>query len=218
MPAALSLHRRDSPSPQPSPSRPLVLRAHTGEAVDLDVDRWHAPATAEEHALLAGLEGPVIDLGCGPGRLVVALAGRGVTALGVDSSPVAVDLARRRGAQVLQRDVFESIPGEGRWATALLFDGTVGMGGDPVRLLSRCRRLLSPSGRVVAEVGAPGLGWRRLVTWFERDGRPKGPSFAWAIVGADAIAKLAHQAGLELAGMTQTVSGRWFATLHASAT
>ena len=215
MPATLSPQRPMAGGDHPSPAAPLVLRAHTGETVELDVDRWHAPASDDEHRLLADVEGPVIDLGCGPGRLVVALAGRGMTAVGVDSSPVAVDLARQRGAPVLHRDVFDPLPGEGEWATALLFDGTVGIGGDPVRLLSRARRLLSPAGRVIAEVGRPGLGWRRLKAWFERDGRPHSPSFSWAVVGADAIGLLARQAGLELGRLAATPSGRWFATLHA---
>ena len=214
MPAMLSVPTRAPSGDHPSP-KGLVLRAHTGETLDLDVDRWHAAATAEEHQLLAGLDGPVVDLGCGPGRIVVALASRGVAALGVDSSPVAVALARRRGAPVLQRDVFQPLPHEGRWKTALLFDGTVGIGGDPVRLLSRCRELLAPQGRIVAEVAPPGAGWRRLLTWFERDGRRDSPSFAWAVVGADAVGQVAGAAELDVAHVTCTDSGRWFATLEA---
>ena len=191
----------------------LVLRAHTGEALALDLRRWHAPADAEERAVLTSVDGPVIDLGCGPGRLVVSLASQGVPALGVDSSPSAVALARERGAAVLERDLFGPLPGEGRWATALLFDGNVGIGGDPARLLSRCRELTGPGGQVVAEVQPPGQGWRRLTAWFENEG-VRSASFAWAEVGADAIAGLACAAGLELAALLRTASGRWFARLE----
>ena len=190
----------------------VVLRTDTGEALDFDPRRWHDAATAEERDVLAAVDGPVIDLGCGPGRLVVTLASRGIPALGVDSSPSAVALARLRGATVLERDLFAPLPGEGRWATALLFDGNVGIGGDPVRLLSRCRQLTGGRGRVVAEVEPPGCGWRRVTAWFERDGT-RGLPFAWAVVGADAITALARAAGLELAGMAETASGRWFARL-----
>lgn len=190
----------------------VVLRAHTGEALELDLGRWHDPATDEEATLLDTVEGPVIDLGCGPGRLVVRLASRRVAALGVDSSPSAVTLARMRGATVLQRDIFGPLPGEGRWGTALLFDGNVGIGGDPARLLRRCRQLTGGRGEVVAEVQPPGAGWRRLTAWFERDGR-RSESFAWAVVGADAIAGLARKAGLDVASLTATPSGRWFARL-----
>lgn len=191
----------------------LVLRPDGGDALTLDLARWNTPVTAEERALLATVEGPVIDLGCGPGRLVFDLAARRVPTLGVDSSPDAVDLARRRGAAVLRRDVFRRLPGEGRWATALLFDGNVGIGGDPVRLLARCRRLTAPRSRVVVEVDPPGAGWRRLSACLEHKGRRSGP-FAWAAVGADAIGELAALAGLTLGAMTVTSSGRWFADLE----
>ena len=81
--------------------------------------------------------GPTIDLGCGPGRLVARLVERGVPALGVDQSATAVGLARRSGAPALRRDVFEPLPGTGRWQTVLLADGNVGLGGDPWRVLRR---------------------------------------------------------------------------------
>ena len=190
----------------------VVLRADTGEALELDLGRWHDPATDEEADLLDTVDGPVIDLGCGPGRLVVRLASQRVPALGVDSSPSAISLARMRGATVLQRDIFGPLPGEGRWGTVLLFDGNVGIGGDPVRLLRRCRQLTGGQGEVMAEIQPPGTGWRRHTAWFERDGR-RSESFAWAVVGADAIAGLAADAGLELAALAPTPSGRWFARL-----
>ena len=205
-------HRRPS---HPSYGPAVVLRTDAGDALDLDPRRWHEPASPEEHDLLSTVEGPVIDLGCGPGRLVVSLAGRRVPALGVDSSPAAVALAHRRGAAVLQRDLFGPLPGEGRWATALLFDGNVGIGGDPVRLLSRCRQLIGSRGRVLAEVQPPGTGWRRLTAWLERDGRRSEP-FAWAVVAADAVAALAVRAGLQVDHLQETGSGRWFAHLEAT--
>lgn len=217
---ALRRRGRDSanrhPSmPAPAPP-PLVLRTHTGEALAFDRARWHAPATNEERALLRTVTGPVIDLGCGPGRLVVSLANDGVTALGVDSSAAALAQARRRGAAVVQADVFGPLPGEGRWATCLLFDGTIGIGGDPTRLLARCRGLTGGKGQVIAEVDPPGTGWRSLTVWFESDGERR-PAFDWAVVGADAIAALARPAGFALTALVPTPSGRWFAKLRAPA-
>lgn len=193
----------------------VLLRAATGEALNLDTARWHAEASDDEQTLLDTVDGPVIDVGCGPGRLVVSLARRGVPALGVDSSPSAVALARNGGATVLERDIFQRLPGEGRWATALLFDGNIGIGGDPTRLLARCRELTGGRGRVIAEVEPPGAGCRRLRAWLERDG-DRSCTFAWAVVGADAVGRLATRAGLELATLAATSSGRWFAHLRAA--
>ncbi|MDP9442781.1 MAG: hypothetical protein M3P34_11540, partial [Actinomycetota bacterium] len=52
--------------------------------------------------------------------------------------------------------VFGALPGEGRWATALLIDGNIGIGGDPVALLRRVAELLRPAGVVLVELDAPG--------------------------------------------------------------
>ena len=194
------------------PSPAVVLRADSGEVLALDPARWHDPADGEERDLLTTVDGPVLDLGCGPGRLVVHLASRGVPALGVDASPSAVALAQRRGATVLQRDLFGRLPGEGRWATVLLFDGNLGIGGDPTRLLARCRRLTGARGHVVAEVHPPGTGWRRVTARLERGGVTSA-AFPWAVVGADAVAGLARAVGLRLAELLETPSGRWFARL-----
>jgi SAM-dependent methyltransferase len=190
----------------------VLLRADSGEVLTLDTGRWHDEATEEEQDLLATVNGPVLDVGCGPGRLVVALARRGVPALGIDSSPFAVATAIDRGAAALQRDVFGPLPGEGRWATVLLFDGNVGIGGDPVRLLARCRRLAWKTGQVVVEVEPPGTGHRTLRARLERDGE-RSATFPWSLVSADAIGPLAGEAGLTVESTDRTTSGRWFARL-----
>lgn len=210
-PATAGLH----PAGRAKVASSVVLRSATGEALEMDLTRWHGPATAEEQELLASVEGPVVDLGCGPGRLVVSLTASCVPALGVDSSPSAIALARAGGATVLQQDLFGPMPGEGRWATALLFDGNLGIGGDPTRLLTRCRELVTDGGEVVAEVQPPGTGWRRLTAWFEFDGH-RSASFAWAVVGADAIAEVARPAGFTVTALGPIPSGRWFARLRPS--
>jgi len=196
---------------------PVVLRAEDGTALPLDPGRWHAEPSPGEEALLAAMAAPVLDVGCGPGRLVLGVARRGAVALGVDPAPAAVALARDRGAPVLQRSVFDPLPGAGRWRTVLLADGNIGIGGDPLRLLRRCRDLLAAGGSVVAEVEPPGArtgsGWRRYRARLER-GETYGPWFSWAVVGAGAIATLAAAAGLELLRLQPiTEEARWFAYL-----
>src|SRR5690348_7657041 len=109
---------------------PVVLRADDGARLPLDPVRWHQEPTPLEQRLMATLAAPVLDIGCGPGRLVVGLGRLGRPALGVDPAPSAVALARRRGAAVLQRSVFDPLPGSGRWQTILLLDGNIGIGGD----------------------------------------------------------------------------------------
>ena len=75
------------------------------------------------------------------------------------------------GALALQRDVFGYLPGTGRWATVLLADGNIGIGGDPVALLRRAQNLLRPGGAVVTEISPPGSGPARARPAADR-GRP----------------------------------------------
>jgi SAM-dependent methyltransferase len=179
------------------------IRRDDGEISNLPVRRWLGGRDADcqfDDAVVGLCSGPTIDLGCGPGRLVTELIRRGVPALGVDQSATAVGLARRNGAPVLRRDVFDALPATGRWQTVLLADGNVGLGGDPLRVLRRSAQLLSRGGRCIAEFEpvATGIrtGWVRL-----ESSRTIGPWFRWASVGIDCAAELADEAGLALTAM-----------------
>ena len=194
----------------------VALVTDAGEVLDMDVDRWHADVDDVEVALLATLPDPVLDVGCGPGRSVAALAAAGRPALGVDPSPAAVQVASRRRVPVLLRSVFAPLPGERRWGAVLLLDGNVGIGGDPVALLARAGELVRPGGHVVAEVAPPGTPTDTLTVRLESTGGVgggaggAGPWFPWARVGADAVGGLAVAAGLEPRGL-DVGAGRWFA-------
>lgn len=191
-----------------------VLRVRTGGWRELPVHQWVADATAVEHELLAQVDGPVLDLGCGPGRLVAALGERGVTALGVDTSPRAVALARERGAPVLERSVFDRLPGSGRWRTTILLDGNLGIGGDAARLLRRSAELLGPGGSTLVEVEPPGRTTEVLEVRLEV-GDNCSHWFPWAVVGADGLAAVAVAGGHTVAAVW-SAGERWFARLHQS--
>jgi SAM-dependent methyltransferase len=181
-----------------------------GRARPLQVQRWLRGAPGDS-SLLDHCAGPTLDVGAGPGRLTVALAERGIPALAIDITPYAVGLARSSGALALQRDVFGYLPGTGRWATVLLADDNIGIGGDPVALLRRVRTLLGPEGQVLTEVGPPGTAsWRQPVRLRTPDG--PGAWFPWAWIGADHIGRLGSAVGLRVTEIWSD-SARWFAAL-----
>ncbi|UUU29937.1 methyltransferase domain-containing protein [Streptomyces sp. CA-210063] len=130
---------------------PLFLRRDDGWLLPLEVERWCARADAVDQEVLRRCEGAVLDVGCGPGRLVVELAALGRPVLGIDVSEAAVAHTVGLGGQALRRSVFAPLPGEGRWGTALLLDGNLGIGGDPRALLRRLGELLLPGGLLIAE-------------------------------------------------------------------
>lgn len=170
-----------------------------GGLTRVEVSRWLAPATAAEIDLLARLPGPVLDVGCGPGRHVTALAGLGVACLGIDVHPAAVELARRRGVAVIHGSIFDRLP-PGRWGSALLLDGNIGIGADPAALLGRLSQLLQPGGRVLVELDNRVLGIRthefELAT-----NRARSRPFPWTLVGVNGISAIAIQTGYRVAGV-----------------
>lgn len=191
----------------------LGLALADGESVTLPVDRWLGPPLKEELALLDRATGPVLDVGCGPGRHVLALSERGIVALGVDVAPSAVGLALGKGAAVLLRSVFERLPGSGRWASTLLLDGNVGIGGDPVALLRRMRELMRARGRAFVECDGPGRPTRTTVARLTAPGAATD-WFPWATVGIDGLPRLSSDAGFVIADCWGS-AGRWFASLEA---
>jgi SAM-dependent methyltransferase len=192
-----------------------LVRFEDGASLPFAVGRYLAPADQLDQRLLDGVEGPVLDVGCGPGRHLRALTARGVPALGVDLSPVAVALARSSGARAMVADIFDELPEAGSWRTALLLDGNIGIGGDPVRLLKRLSSLLHPEGAVLVELERPGSTARRARARIELAGERSG-WFAWARVAACEAAGVAAEAGMSTE-REWSCGERWFAQLRSTA-
>ena len=188
------------------------FRIADGRVQKLPLHKWLSPVDAADRAVLAHARPPVLDIGCGPGRHIAALAAAGHDGLGLDLSPVAVRLARARGAEAILRSVFADVPRAGTWGTALLLDGNMGIGGAPKALLARARALVAPGGVVLVETGPPAAPTRRVRVRLETHAAIS-PWFGWATVGAGGIARLARAAGLEPRA-TIAAGGRWFARLE----
>ncbi|AMM20140.1 SAM-dependent methyltransferase [Frondihabitans sp. PAMC 28766] len=188
----------------------LVGSSRTG--VDYDLGRWMAEADDVDRALLASETGPVLDIGCGPGRMVQAATDLGLVALGVDVSKAAVRVAGRAGLPVLNRSVFDRLPREGHWGTMLLIDGNIGIGGDPRAMLERCRELLGRRGAAIVEVQSDDDVDETFMAHVVDDDGRSSSSFPWAELGTRALERHAAAAGFDLE-QTWRVDGRTFCRL-----
>lgn len=193
------------------PPGPAQLRFQDGSRRPMAMDRWFGEPETVDREVIARAIPPVLDVGCGPGRHVLALAAAGIPALGLDVAPSAVAHARSQGACVLERSVFDRVPAAGRWGSALLLDGNAGIGGDPAALLSRVESLLAPGGCILVEVEAPGIASGAMLARIEA-GQERSCWFPWARVGADDLPSLAGSCRLRIGDIWEQ-AGRWFALL-----
>ncbi|GAA5165873.1 class I SAM-dependent methyltransferase [Pseudonocardia eucalypti] len=132
----------------------------------------------------------VVELGCGPGVALAALAGRAARGLvvGVDHSAVMISQARRRNRAAVRagrvRLVHAPVEGlsfeEGPFDAALAVN-TVGMWTDPAARLRELGRMLRPGGRIA------------LVT----QPRCPGATAATSAAAAGELADLLTEAGFE---------------------
>ncbi|MDA2804107.1 methyltransferase domain-containing protein [Nocardiopsis suaedae] len=103
------------------------------------------------HTLLAPpAGGTVVDAGCGAGRAVAELAGRGAVPVGIDADPRMVAAARHRvpGADVRVGDA-ALLPLADGSAAGYRAEKALHALADPARAVAEAHRVLAPGGRAV---------------------------------------------------------------------
>jgi SAM-dependent methyltransferase len=165
--------------------------------------KW--PAT--ERRMLRFARGRVLDVGCAAGRVALALQERGREVVAIDESPLAVEVARRRGVRdaraLALADVDASL---GTFDTVLIVRNNFGLGGpDGARaLLEQLAAVTTARGRLITDSvdphriddadiragtmagGAGPFGQRLRV----RHGRFASPWFHYAMTAPDDFAAL----------------------------
>lgn len=173
---------------------------YDGLAADYD-QRWARYVAATNRALLGALDDELpgrrlLDVGCGSGALLAALAARypPLGLAGVDLSPVMLAVAKRRlpEARLVHADA-----GRLPFATDA-FDTVVSASSlhywpEPERALAEIARVLRPNGRIVlCDWDGGALRIRLMERWLRLTRRP-----IHAVYDADALTSLLLDAGFE---------------------
>jgi len=197
----------------------ITIRRDDGLASEQDAALYFAGPEAfdlTEAEALALAKGRVLDIGCGAGRQAVVLQERGFSVVGLDVSPLALQVARHRGLRYTVLASATTPPfAAASFDTFLLLGNNLGLAGDiegTVAMLRQLRRLAQPGGVVIASCRNP-LATKDPVhlAYHERNrarGRPigqvtirveyagqVGPWFDLLIITPEEVSLLASQAG-----------------------
>jgi SAM-dependent methyltransferase len=177
--------------------------------------RW---PKAERQAIRLA-RGRVLDVGCGAGRVALHLQERGHEVVGIDLSPFAVEVSRRRGARDVRELPVTRVSRElGLFDTIVMFGNNFGLMGTRRRapwLLRRFRSVTNDGARILAESVDPYRTDKPEHLAFHernrRSGRMGGqlririrhglyatPWFDYLLVSPEEMAELAEDTGWEL--------------------
>jgi len=115
------------------------------------------PAFQREAIALA--KGRVLDIGCGAGRHSLHLQDQGLSVLGIDTSPLAIDICKERGVrETLLMSISQINRSLGTFDTILMLGNNFGLLQDrqrAARLLNRLHKVTTASARIIAETLDP---------------------------------------------------------------
>ena len=124
------------------------------------------------------VRGQVLDVGCGAGRVGLHLQSRGHDVVGIDVSPLAVEIARKRGlADVRLGTLDAAIRVDDRFDTILLLGNNLGLlAGEQQgrRLLRKLARVATDRGRILAGSYDPYDGASEFARRYQKRNRARG--------------------------------------------
>jgi SAM-dependent methyltransferase len=137
-------------------------------------DEWQP----HDHRALARVRGSVLDIGVGAGRTAIELQRRGVAVTGLDVSPGAIEVARKRGLRDTVLNTVDSYArSPARYDTFLLLGNNLGLIEGAHRapvFLAALAQLARPGARIIAHGTDPYGTTDPVHTAYHRRNRDRG--------------------------------------------
>ena len=139
----------------------------------------YADWSAHVQKAMTYVQGRVLDVGCGAGRFALYLQEQGHDVVGIDNSPLAVDVCQKRGvkdARVLS--VTQASKRRlGQFDSIIMMGNNFGLFGNPHRarwLLRRFYGMTGRNGRIIAESNDPNATDKPYHLAYQKHNRQRG--------------------------------------------
>jgi len=137
----------------------LIERSDGYIDVSAGTDTYFAEPSGAQRLVLDRSVGRVLDVGCGAGRHALYLQARGREVVGIDVSPLAIEVCRRRGLRDARAISVEEVDASlGSFDTVIMLGNNLSLLGSAAgakRILKRLHRVVVPGGRIVGETLDP---------------------------------------------------------------
>jgi SAM-dependent methyltransferase len=137
----------------------LIERSDGYIAVSAGTDTYFAEPTDQQRRVAEHAVGRVLDVGCGAGRHALYLQEHGREVVGIDVSPLAIEVCRRRGLRDARHMSVEEVDASlGSFDTVLMLGNNLALLGSAAgakRILKRLHGVVVPGGRLIGETLDP---------------------------------------------------------------
>ena len=137
----------------------IIERSDGYIAVSAGTETYFTEPSGQQREVVGRAVGRVLDVGCGAGRHALYLQQAGLDVVGIDVSPVAIDVCRRRGLRDARLLSVEEVgPSLGKFDTVLMLGHNLALLGSArgaKRILKRLHRAVVPGGRIIGDILDP---------------------------------------------------------------
>lgn len=160
------------------PAQELIERSDGYIDVSAGAEMYFSEPSDEQRLVVDRAVGRVLDVGCGAGRFALYLQKQGRDVVGIDVSPLAIDVCRRRGLQDGRVMSVEEVDTSlGRFDTVLMLGNNLALLGSArgaKRILKRLSAVVVPGGSIIGNTLDPYMSGDPEHLAYHAENRSKG--------------------------------------------